>query len=182
MKRIIQTRLFLFMALGLLSLMVVVGVVMTVGAKRQARTIIAERLRDLSMDVTEWRNSYRRTRETTDAAALAKTRMLARVIQYDPEILKNDTRLKELASVLNVDSLCVSDGEGVLIASSEPGFLGFHMDSTEQSGAFMPAEAAAKYTRSVPKAYIAKNGHDVTPAFIEYARPIVGELPHCEVI
>ena len=46
----------------------------------------------------------------------------------------------------------------------------------------MPAEAAAKYTRSVPKAYIAKNGHDVTPAFIEYARPIVGELPHCEVI
>ena len=139
MKRIIQTRLFLFMALGLLSLMVVVGLVMTVGAKRQARTIIAERLRDLSMDVTEWRNSYRRTRETTDAAALAKTRMLARVIQYDPEILKNDTRLKELASVLNVDSLCVSDGEGVLIASTEPGFLGFRMDSTEQSKEFMPA-------------------------------------------
>ena len=46
----------------------------------------------------------------------------------------------------------------------------------------MPAEAAAKYTRSVPKAYIAKNGHDVTPAFMDYARPIVGELPHCEVI
>ena len=46
----------------------------------------------------------------------------------------------------------------------------------------MPAEAAAKYTRSVPKKFIAKNGHDVTPAFIEYARPIVGPLPHCEVI
>ena len=46
----------------------------------------------------------------------------------------------------------------------------------------MPAEAAAKYTRSVPKEFIAKNGHDVTPAFIEYARPVVGELPRCEVI
>ena len=46
----------------------------------------------------------------------------------------------------------------------------------------MPAEAAAKFTRSVPKKFIAKNGHDVTPAFIEYAKPIVGELPHCEVI
>ena len=46
----------------------------------------------------------------------------------------------------------------------------------------MPAEAAAKYTRSVPKEFIAKNGHDVTPAFIEYAKPIVGPLPHCEVI
>ena len=46
----------------------------------------------------------------------------------------------------------------------------------------MPAEAAAKFTRSVPKEFIAKNGHDVTPAFVEYAKPIVGELPHCEVI
>ena len=40
-----------------------------------------------------------------------------------------------------------------------------------------PIANAAKFTRSVPKEYIAKNGHDVTPAFIEYARPLVGELP-----
>ncbi|MBP5586031.1 MAG: SpoIIE family protein phosphatase [Lentisphaeria bacterium] len=139
MKRIIQTRLLLFMTLGLLSLLIVVFLVMTVGAKRLARVTITERLRDLSMDVTEWRSNYKKIRENTDSSSLAKARMLARIIQYDPEILKNDARLKELADVLNVDSLCVSDGEGVLIASTEPGFLGFHMDSTEQSGAFMPA-------------------------------------------
>lgn len=45
----------------------------------------------------------------------------------------------------------------------------------------LPAQAAAKYTRSVPDAYIAKNGHDVTKAFIDYAKPIVGDLPHCEI-
>ena len=45
----------------------------------------------------------------------------------------------------------------------------------------MPIANAAKYTRSVPKEFIAKNGHDVTQAFIDYARPIVGELPRCEV-
>ena len=45
----------------------------------------------------------------------------------------------------------------------------------------VPIANAAKYTRSVPKAYIAKNGHDVTPAFIAYAKPIVGELPKCEI-
>ena len=44
-----------------------------------------------------------------------------------------------------------------------------------------PITDAAKYTRSVPKEFIAKNGHDVTPAFIEYAKPIVGEIPHCEI-
>ena len=48
--------------------------------------------------------------------------------------------------------------------------------------AALPAEAAAKFTKSVPKAFIAKNGHDVTPAFLAYARPLVGDLPHCEVL
>lgn len=46
----------------------------------------------------------------------------------------------------------------------------------------MPAAAAAKYTRSVPKEFIAKNGHDVTSAFLAYAKPLVGDLPHCEVL
>ena len=45
----------------------------------------------------------------------------------------------------------------------------------------LPAQAAAKYTRSVPNKFIAKNGHDVTKAFIDYAKPLVGELPHCEI-
>jgi len=127
------------MTLGLLSLLIIVNFVMAIGAKRQARTIISERLRDLSMDVTEWRAGYKRLRDNTDSGILAKTRMLARIIQYDPAILKNDAHLKEIATALNVDSICVSDGEGILVASTEPGFLGFHMDSTAQSAEFMPA-------------------------------------------
>jgi 6-phosphofructokinase 1 len=46
----------------------------------------------------------------------------------------------------------------------------------------VPIQNAAKYTRSVPKEYIAKSGNDVTDAFLDYARPIVGELPHCEIL
>ncbi len=46
----------------------------------------------------------------------------------------------------------------------------------------VPIQNAAKYTRSVPDEYIATNGHDVTEAFLAYARPIVGELPPCEIL
>ena len=127
------------MVLGLLTLLLFVGLVMSIGAKRQARTIIAERLRDLNVDVTEWRESSRQLREINSSGALAKTRMLARMIQYEPEILKNTLRLKELAEALNVDSIDISDADGVLVASTEPEFLGFRMDSTEQSAAFLPA-------------------------------------------
>jgi 6-phosphofructokinase 1 len=35
----------------------------------------------------------------------------------------------------------------------------------------------AKETRHMPAAFIARNGHDVTQAFIDYAAPIVGKLP-----
>ena len=45
-----------------------------------------------------------------------------------------------------------------------------------------PIANAAKYTRSVPDAFIAANGHDVTKAFLAYARPIVGDLPRCEIL
>jgi len=45
-----------------------------------------------------------------------------------------------------------------------------------------PIAEAAKYTRSVPREYIAKNGHDVTAAFLDYARPIVGALPKTETL
>lgn len=45
-----------------------------------------------------------------------------------------------------------------------------------------PIADAAKYTRSMPKAYIARNGHDVTAAFLDYARPLVGPLPPCAVL
>ena len=44
-----------------------------------------------------------------------------------------------------------------------------------------PIADAAKETRSLPREFIAKNGHDVTQAFIDYARPLVGELPACAV-
>lgn len=127
------------MTVGFLVLFVSVFLVMTIGAQRQARTVIASRLHDLSQDVVSWREGFDQMRATTNSGALAKTRMLARIIQYDPNVLKNTESLKELATALEVDSIAISDAEGVLVASTEPGFLGFRMDSTEQSAAFMPA-------------------------------------------
>ena len=46
----------------------------------------------------------------------------------------------------------------------------------------LPAQDAAKYTRSVPDEFIAENGNDVTPAFLEYVKPLVDDLPHCELL
>lgn len=41
----------------------------------------------------------------------------------------------------------------------------------------VPLTQVAKKTRSMPASFLAKNGHDVTPAFLAYAAPLVGPLP-----
>ena len=64
------------------------------------------------------------------------------------------------------------------------GTIGIERKKTKKYGVnfvYRPISDAAKYTRSVPKAFIAKNGHDVTQAFVDYAKPIVGDLPRCEI-
>jgi len=45
-----------------------------------------------------------------------------------------------------------------------------------------PLAAVAKDTRVMPDAYIAPSGNDVTQAFLDYARPLVGELPPTALI
>ena len=46
----------------------------------------------------------------------------------------------------------------------------------------VPLASVARATRSMPASFIAKNGHDVTPAFLDYARPLVGALPPVELL
>ena len=38
-------------------------------------------------------------------------------------------------------------------------------------------ESVAKHTKDMPKEFINKNGNGVTDKFIEYAKPLVGDLP-----
>ena len=77
------------------------------------------------------------------------------------------------------ESLRRADEEGVF--SGTVGIVREKAKKYDVSYVGLPITDAAKYTRSVPKEYIAKNGHDVTQAFIDYAKPIVGELPVCEI-
>lgn len=41
----------------------------------------------------------------------------------------------------------------------------------------VPLRKVAKKTRSMPSEFIHRSGHDVTQAFLDYARPLVGDLP-----
>lgn len=41
----------------------------------------------------------------------------------------------------------------------------------------IPLDEVANHERPMPDEYLAENGMDITPAFLEYLRPLIGELP-----
>ncbi len=46
----------------------------------------------------------------------------------------------------------------------------------------VPLRSVAKATRSMPAKFLAKDRPDVTPAFLDYCRPLVGDLPPAELL
>lgn len=69
---------------------------------------------------------------------LAKARALAHILRLDPGAATAAAKLAEIARILAVDEINVADGRGVLVGSTEPRFVGYDMDSSEQSRFFMP--------------------------------------------
>ena len=62
------------------------------------------------------------------------------------------------------------------------GSIAIRRKSTKKYGVtfdVVPLRAVAKETRHMPDSFINKAGNDVTQAFIDYARPLVGDLPPC---
>ena len=73
--------------------------------------------------------------------------------------------------VLAVRAACGGERAGSIAIRRKPGKR--YRISYER----VPLKSVAKETRSMPPEFISAAGNDVTPAFIAYAKPIVGPLP-----
>ena len=82
-----------------------------------------------------------------------------------------DAREARQAGALAVRNAVLKGGSGSIVIRRVPG------KRYRASFACVPLEKVAKQTRSVPAEFIADSGNDVTAAFLDYARPLVGRLP-----
>ena len=69
---------------------------------------------------------------------LAKTRAFADMLAHDPTLLEKPDGLKEICERLMVNELHVIDEKGIITHSTIEAYIGFDMNSGEQSAAFMP--------------------------------------------
>ena len=87
--------------------------------------------------------------------------------------------LEDPESVLAEAGFAVEEGVTYKVVEQPKNVKYIVLPCEEVKGA---VQAVAKNTRSMPDAFLAASGHDVTPAFLAYARPLVGPLPPCETL
>ncbi len=100
-------------------------------ARSQAELLLTQAIDDVETDI----------RDSSDANLLSITRKISREL--------NEASLEELLKRYNVSEINVSDGQGVIIASTEPDFIGFRFSSGEQSAKFLSLlDARTEYVQS----------------------------------
>lgn len=86
-------------------------------------------------------------------------------------ISENDAREARAVGAQAVKCATSGDKDGSIAIKRKPG------KSYKIHFEMVPLSSVAKETRHMPDSFIARNGCDVTQAFIDYAAPIVGDLP-----
>ncbi|NTW10190.1 MAG: hypothetical protein HGA26_02390, partial [Chlorobiaceae bacterium] len=75
----------------------------------------------------------------SDAQSIAKARAFAYMIQQDPALIRDEKKMEEIRSLLDVDELHVSDKDGILTGSTIHGYIGYNFASDPQSKPFLLA-------------------------------------------
>ena len=68
---------------------------------------------------------------------LVRARAFAALLAADPGIAESETRLNSVMRLLNVDELDIIDGSGIITMATEPDYIGFDMNSSDQSRPFL---------------------------------------------
>lgn len=138
MKKIFTRSLCICMAVALLINIAVVAFIQMLVSEQSHTADSYESLDAVKEKLTENNASIEKLTETLGQNNLAKTRAFADLLAVDSSILEDSQKLKEIEERLMVNELHIIDENGIITHSTIEGYIGFDMNSGEQSAAFMP--------------------------------------------
>lgn len=137
MKKMFTERLLSYMIVALLVTIGFLFALQTFTAQKNNTDSAIEKLEmvkeRLQSNDTEIENLINNLSENN----LAKTRAFADILATDKSVLTDNNRLQELCDKLMVNELHVIDEKGIITHSTISSYVGFDMNSGEQSAAFM---------------------------------------------
>ena len=137
MRKMFTKRLLAYMIVALLVTIGFVFVLQTFTAKKINTQSANEKLNMVEDRLQIYDREIEKLVKSVGENNLAKTRAFADILAHDEIALTNNVRLQEICDELMVDQLHVIDENGIITHSTIPSYIGFDMNSGEQSAAFM---------------------------------------------
>lgn len=137
MKKMFTKRLLGYMFTAFVATIIFIFGLQTVVAQKNNRDLVEEKLEMVKEKLLSNDNEIEKLTNSLGENNLAKTRAFAEILAYDKTLLTDDKRLQEICDELMVNELHVIDEKGIITNSTISGYIGFDMNSGEQSAAFM---------------------------------------------
>lgn len=137
MKKMFTKRLCFYMIAALLITIIFIFFMQTFAAKNSNTASGKEKLEVVKEKLVSNDEEIQRLTDNLSENNLAKTRAFADILAVDDTVLSDKDRLLEICEELMVNELHVIDEKGIITHSTIDAYVGFDMNSGEQSAAFM---------------------------------------------
>lgn len=137
MKKMFAKRLLVYMAAAFLATIGFIFVLQTIVAQSTNTNSAMEKLEMVKEKLVSNDQEIEKLTNSLSENNLAKTRAFAEILASDETLLTDDKRLQEICDELMVNELHVIDEKGIITHSTISEYVGFDMNSGEQSAAFM---------------------------------------------
>lgn len=137
MKKIFTKRLFTYMVVAFLVIIIAMFSFLTLTNWYSNTNSSKSKLTDVRQKLANNDVTVAQLTETLGQNNLAKARAFADMLAVDPSIESDPARLMEIKDRLMVDEVHIIDEDGIITSSTVEAYLGFDMNSGEQSRAFM---------------------------------------------
>jgi len=137
MKRMFTKRLLNYMVIAFLVTVVFIFGMQSFVAKKNNTNSAIEKLQMVKDKLISNDDEIKKLTNTLSENNLAKARSFAEILAFDKTLLTNTQRLQQICDKLMVNELHIIDEKGIITHSTISDYVGFDMNSGEQSAAFM---------------------------------------------
>lgn len=137
MKKMFTKRLLVYMVVALLVTIGSIFVLQTFAAKNTNAESAKEQLEMVKEKLKSNDEEIEKLVKNLSENNLVKTRAFAEILAADPTVLADGARMQEICDEFMVNELHVINKEGIITHSTVGDYIGFDMNSGEQSAPFM---------------------------------------------
>ncbi len=137
MKKMFTRNLCLYMLIALLITILSIFTLQTFISQKDNTLLSEEKLETVKKRLINNNNEILRLTNSLNENNLAKAHAFEDILACDPTLLSDGNRLKEVRDELMVNQLHIIDENGIITHSTIEAYIGFDMNSGEQSAEFM---------------------------------------------